>query len=50
MAYEIPTQIAYKEKILFGLTFEQLVIASIFLVPALALPKQPKHKTPKFTL
>ena len=37
MTYQIPQQLAYKEKILFGLTFEQLGIAGIFLVPALLL-------------
>jgi len=29
--YEIPQQLAYKEKIVFGLTFEQLMYALIFL-------------------
>ncbi len=29
--YEIPQQLAYKEKIVFGLTFEQLLYALIFL-------------------
>jgi hypothetical protein len=29
--YEIPQQLEYKEKIVFGLTFEQLMYAMIFL-------------------
>ena len=29
--YEIPQQLEYKEKIVFGLTFEQLIYAMIFL-------------------
>jgi hypothetical protein len=29
--YEIPQQLEYKEKIVFGLTFEQLIPAMIFL-------------------
>jgi len=37
MAYQIPQQLEYKEKILFGLTFEQLAIAGIFSLPAIAL-------------
>ncbi|MBI2548783.1 DUF87 domain-containing protein [Candidatus Woesearchaeota archaeon] len=31
MSYEIPSQLAYQEKIIFDLTFEQLVYAGIFL-------------------
>lgn len=30
MAYEIPQQLAYKEKIMFGLTFKQLLYAFLF--------------------
>ena len=37
MSYEIPQQLEYKEKIIFGLTFKQLVYAIIFLPIALAL-------------
>ncbi len=37
MTYEIPQQLEYKEKIIFGLTFQQLVYAIIFLPIALAL-------------
>src|SRR3989344_2951282 len=36
MAYEIPQELEYKEKIIFNLTFSQLVYAIIFL-PFLAL-------------
>ena len=37
MSYEIPQQLAYKEKIIFGLTFPQLAYASVFLVPSLII-------------
>ena len=37
MTYEIPQQLEYKEKIIFGLTFTQLLYAVIFLPIALAL-------------
>ncbi len=37
MPYEIPQELQYKEKILFGLTFEQLAYAVIFLPAALLL-------------
>ena len=37
MAYEIPQKLQYEEKILFGLTFKQLVYALIFLLPALLI-------------
>ncbi|MBI2666894.1 PrgI family protein [Candidatus Woesearchaeota archaeon] len=37
MSYEIPQQLEYKEKIIFGLTFSQLLWAIIFLPIALAL-------------
>ena len=30
MTYQIPQQLQYKEKIMFGLTFKQLAYASIF--------------------
>lgn len=36
MAYEIPQQLEYKEKIMFGLTFRQLIYAFIF-APSIAL-------------
>jgi type IV secretory pathway VirB4 component len=39
MTYQIPQQLTYKEKIMFGLTFKQLVYALIFGVVALALFK-----------
>ncbi len=35
MSYEIPQKLQYEEKIIFGLTFKQLVYALIFLMPAL---------------
>ncbi|MDO8564211.1 MAG: ATP-binding protein [Nanoarchaeota archaeon] len=35
MGYEIPQQLAYTEKILFGLTFKQLAYALLFLTPML---------------
>ena len=37
MAYEIPQQLEYKEKIIFGLTFPQLAWASLFLPIALII-------------
>ena len=30
MAYEIPQQLQYEEKIIFGLTFNQLIYAAVF--------------------
>ena len=41
MSYEIPQQLEYKEKIIFGLTFGQLLYAIIFLPLALALLFKP---------
>ena len=35
MAYEIPQQLQYEEKIIFGLTFKQLFYGVIFLLPSL---------------
>src|SRR3989344_9578729 len=37
MSYEIPQQLEYKERIIFGLTFEQLLYAVIFSPVAIAL-------------
>ena len=37
MAYEIPQQLQYEEKIIFGLTFNQLIYASIFIFPAIVI-------------
>lgn len=37
MAYEIPQKLQYEEKIIFGLTFKQIIYASIFLLPALLI-------------
>src|SRR3989338_7498025 len=35
MTYQIPQQLEYKEKIMFGLTFKQLAYALIFGIPAI---------------
>ncbi len=35
MAYEIPQQLEYREKIMFGLTFKQLAYALVFGIPAI---------------
>ena len=35
MPYEIPQQLQYEEKIIFGLTFKQLIYSAIFGAPAL---------------
>lgn len=35
MGYEIPQQLAYTEKIIFGLSFKQLAYAILFLIPML---------------
>lgn len=37
MPYEIPQHLQYEEKIIFGLTFKQLIYAVIFIVPALII-------------
>ena len=37
MTYEIPQQLEYKEKIIFGLTFQQLLYAIIFSPIAIAI-------------
>jgi len=37
MSYEIPQQLQYEEKIIFGLTFRQLFYAAIFGIPCLIL-------------
>ena len=37
MPYEIPQQLQYEEKIIFGLTFKQLMYAAIFILPALLI-------------
>ena len=37
MSFEIPQELQYKEKIIFGLTFEQLVYAIIFVPISLFL-------------
>ena len=37
MPYEIPQKLQYEEKIIFGLTFKQLVYSIIFIFPALII-------------
>lgn len=37
MPYEIPQQLQYEEKIVFGLTFKQLIYALIFGLPAILI-------------
>ena len=37
MPYEIPQQLQYEEKIIFGLTFKQLLFAILFLGPAIII-------------
>lgn len=34
MSYEIPQHLQYEEKIIFGLTFKQLIYAALFVIPA----------------
>ena len=34
MSYDIPDKIQYKEKIVFNLTFKQLIYASVFMLLA----------------
>ena len=51
MTYEIPQELEYKEKIIFGLTFEQLLYAVIFSPLAIAiLFKTPFSLTIRITL
>lgn len=44
MAYQIPQQLEYKEKIMFNLTFKQLAYAFIFGTIALILLKRIEHQ------
>ena len=37
MSYEIPQQLQYEEKIIFGLTFRQLFYATLFVSPCLVI-------------
>ena len=37
MSYEIPQQLQYEEKIIFGLTFRQLFYAALFVIPCLII-------------
>ncbi len=45
MGYEIPQQLEYKEKIVFGLTFKQLAYAFGFGLPILGLLKYTNHSS-----
>ena len=37
MSYEIPQQLQYEEKIIFGLTFRQMFYAALFGIPCLII-------------
>ncbi|MEA3515096.1 MAG: PrgI family protein, partial [Nanoarchaeota archaeon] len=50
MAYQIPQQLEYKEKIMFGLTFKQLAYAFLFGSIAIILFNKINHQILKFTL
>ena len=50
MAYQIPQQLEYKEKIMFGLTFKQLAYALIFGILSLLFFKQINNTFLKFFL
>ena len=50
MAYQIPQQLEYKEKIMFGLTFKQLAYAFIFGSLAIILFNKISNPILKFTL
>jgi len=50
MAYEIPQQLEYKEKIAFGLTFKQLAYALFFGFIAFVIHKRMELLTLKWTL
>ena len=50
MPYQIPQQLAYKEKIMFGLTFKQLVYAFVFGLLSLLFFKRIDGLYLKFTL
>jgi type IV secretory pathway VirB4 component len=47
MSYQIPQQLAYKEKIMFGLTFKQLIYAFLFGFIGIILFKKIDGTTPK---
>ena len=50
MAYEIPQQLAYKEKIIFGLTFKQLIYAFLSLITSAIFIKSATNNTVGFIL
>ena len=50
MAYQIPQQLAYKEKIMFGLTFKQLIYAFLFGSMSIILFKKINNLTLGFIL
>ncbi len=50
MAYQIPQQLEYKEIIMFGLTFKQLVYALIFGLVCLLIFKRISNPIVKYTL
>ena len=50
MAYQIPQQLEYKEKIMFGLTFKQLAYAFLFGGVALILFNKLDNTYLRFTL
>ena len=50
MAYQIPQQLQYKEKIMFGLTFKQLAYAFLFGFMAVVCLKKIHSSSIKFVL
>jgi len=50
MPYQIPQQLEYKEKIMFGLTFKQLAYASLFGILSLLFFKRIENDYLKYTL
>lgn len=50
MAYEIPQQLQYKEKIIFGLTFSQIMWLILFGFIILIIAKLPISSVARFTL
>ena len=50
MPYEIPQELQYKEKIIFGLTFQQLIYAMILLPISMLILKSNLEFTPKIIL
>ena len=50
MSYQIPQQLQYKEKIMFGLTFPQILWASLFILIIVVILKLPLNSTAKFVI